>query len=54
MNLEKLIKIVSLFCFVGWTALCLSAATGFMKVTVWEYCFVTGILAFENLLELVR
>ena len=51
--MKKFIKGCNLFCFVGWTLLCLSAATGIMEVDVVDYCVVTGLLALENVIELV-
>ena len=54
MDLKKVIKVCSLFCFVGWTLLCLAAATGVMEVDVVDYCMVTGFLALTNVVELVR
>ena len=51
--MKKFIKACSLFCFVGWTLLCLSAATGAMEVGVVDYCMVTGLMALTNLVDLV-
>lgn len=53
MNLKKVAKICSLFCFVGWTLSCLAAATGAMEVGVVDYCIATGCLALTNLADLV-
>ena len=51
--MKKIIKACSLFCFVGWTLLCLAAATGAMEVDVVDYCIATGILASTHMAELV-
>ena len=53
MNVKKFIKACNLFCFVGWTLLCLAAATGVMEVSVVDYCFATGVLALMNMIDLV-
>ena len=53
MNVKKISKVCSLFCFVGWTLLCLAAATGAMEVSVVDYCIVTGVLALTNMADLV-
>ena len=52
-NMKKFIKASNLFCFVGWTLLCLAAATGAMEVGVVDYCVVTGVLALTNMIDLV-
>ena len=51
--MKKFVKACNLFCFVGWTLLCLAAATGAMEVEVVDYCVVTGFLALTNVFELV-
>jgi hypothetical protein len=51
--MKKFTKACNLFCFVGWTLLCLSAATGVMEVGVVEYCIATGVLALTNMIDLV-
>ena len=53
MNVKKFTKVCSLICFVGWTLLCLAAATGAMEVGVVDYCVVTGLLALDNMIDLV-
>lgn len=53
MDLKKVTKVCSLFCFVGWTLLCLAAATGAMEVNVVNYCIATGVLALTNMIDLV-
>ena len=53
MNLKKISKLCSLFCFVGWTLLCLAAATGAVEVGVVNYCIATGVLALMNMIDLV-
>lgn len=53
MDLKKVTKVCSLFCFVGWTLLCLAAATGAMEVSVVDYCIATGVLALTNMIDLV-
>ena len=52
-GMKKVIKVCSLFCFVGWTLLCLAAATGAMEVNVIKYCIATGVLALTNMADLV-
>ena len=52
-NMKKIVRVCSLFCFVGWTLLCLAAATGAMEVNVLNYCIATGASAFTNLVDLV-
>lgn len=51
--MKKFTKVCSLICFVGWTLLCLAAATGVMEVEVVDYCVATGFLAFMNMIDLV-
>ena len=51
--MKNFIKGCSLFCFVGWTLLCLAAATGAIEVGVVNYCLATGCLAWMNLMDLV-
>ena len=51
--MKKFIKVCSLICFVGWTLLCLSAATGAIEVGVVDYCMATGFLALTNFVDLV-
>ena len=53
MNVKKITKACSLFCFAGWTLLCLAAATGVVEVGVVDYCFATGVLALTNMADLV-
>ena len=53
MDLKKVSKICSLFCFVSWTLLCLAAATGAIEVGVADYCVTTGVLALLNMINLV-
>ena len=53
MDLKKVTKVCSLFCFVGWTLLCLAATTGAMEVNVVNYCIATGVLALTNMIDLV-
>ena len=53
MDLKKVTKVCSLFCFVGWTLLCLAAATGAMEVNVVDYCIATDVLALTNMVDLV-
>jgi hypothetical protein len=52
-NMKKVSKACSLFCFVGWTLFCLAAATGAMEVSVVDYCIATGVLALLNMIDLV-
>lgn len=51
--MKKFTKACNLFCFVGWTLLCLAAANGAMEVDVVDYCVATGVLALTNMFELV-
>jgi hypothetical protein len=51
--MKRFVKACNLFCFVGWTLLCLSAATGVIEVGVEDYCITTGVLALTNMIELV-
>lgn len=51
--MKKIVKTCNLFCFVGWTLLCLVVATGAMEVNVVNYCIVTGVSALVNLIDLV-
>jgi hypothetical protein len=51
--MKKFTKACNLFCFVGWTLLCLAAATGVMEVGVADYCVTTGVLALTNVIDLV-
>ena len=53
MNVRRFTKALSLFCFVGWTLLCLAAATGAMEVGAVDYCIATGVLALTNMIDLV-
>ena len=53
MNVKKISKVCSLICFVGWTLLCLAAATGAMEVGVVDYCITTGVLALSKMIDLV-
>ena len=53
MDFKKISKVCSLFCFVGWTLLCLAAATGVAEVGVADYCIATGVLALLNMIDLV-
>ena len=52
-NMSKFAKVCSLIGFVGWTLLCLAAATGAMEVRVVDYCVVTGLLALDHMIDLV-
>jgi hypothetical protein len=51
--MKKFTKLCSLICFVGWTLLCLAAATGAIEVDVVDYCIATGFLALKCMFELV-
>ena len=53
MNMKKFIKFCSWIGFVGWTFVCLAAATGAMEVGVVDYCIATGVLALTNMIDLV-
>ena len=53
MDLKKVTKVCSLFYFIGWTLMCLAAATGAMEVNVVKYCIATGCLALTNMIDLV-
>ena len=52
-SMKKFTKVCSLICFVGWTLLCLAAATGVIEVGVADYCVTTGVLALTNAIDLV-
>jgi hypothetical protein len=52
-NMKKFVKVCNLFCFVGWTLLCLATATGAMEVDVVDYCMATGFLALKCMFDLV-
>lgn len=51
--MKNFTKVCSLICFVGWTLLCLAAATGAIEVGVADYCIATGVLALTNMIDLV-
>lgn len=52
--MKNFTKVCSLICFVGWTLLCLSAATGAIEVGIEDYCITTGVLALTNVVDLVK
>lgn len=47
-------RICGIIGVVCWTLLCVSAATGHMTVDTIDYCFATGLLAFECLFIAIR
>ena len=52
-NMERFTKVCNLICLVGWTLLCLGAATGAMEVDAIDYCLATGMLALGHMADLV-
>lgn len=51
--MERFTKVCNLICLVGWTLLCLGAATGAMEVDAIDYCLATGMLALGHMADLV-
>lgn len=47
-------KIFSMICgtigLVCWSLVCIGAAVGWIDIEVVDYCFVTGLLAFQSLI----
>jgi hypothetical protein len=50
-DLVRILSAISLLC---WASLCIAAAGGYMQIDTIDYCLVTGLLAFNSLVTIVR
>lgn len=52
--MKTLNRICGAIAFAAWAFLCISAATGHMKIDTFDYCLASGLLAFDALFVIIR